>query len=77
VNWYDEIPCRTDPRSNEALRAHLVGDHNIPPTVLDEATTKDWRIWHDGDHSTRHPKPEGLMHKGHLRHTHERFVPKK
>lgn len=77
MNWYDEIACRTEPRSNETLRSHLAGDHNFPSAVLDASKPEDWRIWHNGEHSTRHPERDGPMHQGHLRHTHERFLPKK
>lgn len=75
--WADEIPCTTDPRSDVKLRAHLLGDHEFPVDVLDNATARDWKMWHDGEHSTRHPsRIDASMHKGHLRHIHERFLPK-
>lgn len=76
MRFVDELPVRAEPRDTAKLRAHMIGDHEMPVETLDQADERDWKIWHEAEHRTRHPSRDQAMHSGHLRHIHEKYIPK-
>lgn len=49
------------PAGPKALRRHLMVEHRIPTTVLDEHSPKEWANWHTAEH--KHRLPEFLRHR--------------
>lgn len=56
-----EVAVLAPPAGPKALRRHLMVEHRIPTTVLDEFGPKDWAAWHTAEH--KHRLPEFLRHR--------------